>query len=194
VKVCDEVQGVSAIDFTYRGFKSKICPPYERDLDCEFCGQCVAVCPTGALTGKQWSLRGRQKDIKEVDTTCPYCGTGCSVTLHVRNNEVIRVTSKETTWNEGWLCVKGRFGYRYISSPDRLTKPLIKKDGKFEEASWQEALEYTAGRLAGIRERHGPDSIGGLSSARCTNEENYLFQKFMRATIGTNNVDHCARL
>ncbi|MEK7864427.1 MAG: 2Fe-2S iron-sulfur cluster-binding protein, partial [Nitrospirota bacterium] len=117
VKVCDEIQGVGAIDFAYRGFKSKVCPTFEKDLDCEFCGQCVAVCPTGALTGKMWQLRGRQKDIREVDTICSYCGTGCNLTLHVRQNEVIRVTSKEDKWNEGWLCVKGRFGYSFINSP-----------------------------------------------------------------------------
>jgi len=222
VKVCDEIQGVEAIDFTYRGFKSKICPTFERDLDCEFCGQCVAVCPTGALTGKMWALRGRQKDIKEVDTTCAYCGTGCNLTLHVKNNEVIRVTSKENTWNEGWLCVKGRFGYTFINSPDRLKKPLIRIAAKedtekrrlgdteknfthspihpfthsqnFREASWDEALDYVSRKLKEIKERYGPDSIAGLSSARCTTEENYLFQKFIRAAIGTNNVDHCARL
>jgi NADH dehydrogenase/NADH:ubiquinone oxidoreductase subunit G len=91
VKVCDEVQGVEAIDFAYRGFKSKVCPPYEHDLDCEFCGQCVSVCPTGALTGKMWSLKGRQKNIKQIDTVCAYCGTGCNITLHVKKNEVIRV-------------------------------------------------------------------------------------------------------
>ncbi len=207
VKVCDEVQGVEAIDFAYRGFKSKICPTFEKDLDCEFCGQCVAVCPTGALTGKMWALRGRQKDIKEVDTTCSYCGTGCNITLHVRRNEVIRVTSREDTWNEGWLCVKGRFGYSFINNPDRLKKPLIRiKDRSncssgsnglnkvFKEVSWDEALDYTSQRLKEIKEKYGHDSIAGLSSARCTNEENYLFQKFMRAAVGTNNVDHCARL
>jgi len=222
VKVCDEVQGVEAIDFTYRGFKSKICPPFEKDLDCEFCGQCVAVCPTGALTGKLWSLKGRQKDIKEVDTTCSYCGTGCNITLHVRRNQVIKVTSKEDTWNEGWLCVKGRFGYNFINSPDRLKKPLIRIKPKgetetrrhgdveknfthspihpftdspiFREATWDEALDHISAKLKEIKEKHGSDSIAGLSSARCTNEENYLFQKFMRAAIGTNNVDHCARL
>ncbi len=194
VKVCDEVQGVGAIDFAYRGFISKICPPYEEDLKCEFCGQCVAVCPTGALTGKMWSMKGRQKDIREVETVCPYCGTGCNITLHTRRNEVIRITSKPETWNEGWLCVKGRFGYEFINSPDRLKKPLVKKDGKFEEVSWDEALQYAATRLREIKEKHGADAIGGLSSARCTNEENYLFQKLIRAAIGTNNVDHCARL
>jgi len=223
VKVCDEVQGVGAIDFGYRGFNSKICTPYEKDLDCEFCGQCVSVCPTGALTGKQWAFKGRQKDVREVDTVCTYCGTGCNITLHVRRNEVIRVTSKEDTWNEGWLCVKGRFGYKFINSPDRLKRPLIRIAPKekidiaslaaslekgmsssdalnlltsqfFREASWEEALDLITERLKTIKEKDGPDSIGGLSSARCTTEENYLFQKFMRAVIGTNNVDHCARL
>ena len=216
VKVCDEIQGVGAIDFAYRGFKSKVCPTFEKDLDCEFCGQCVAVCPTGALTGKMWQLRGRQKDIREVDTICSYCGTGCNLTLHVRQNEVIRVTSKEDKWNEGWLCVKGRFGYSFINSPDRLKKPLIRitprdKSGVgsqesgvsklqtpnsklFREATWDEALDYIAAKLKEIKERSGADSIAGLSSARCTTEENYLFQKFIRAAVGTNNVDHCARL
>lgn len=209
VKVCDEVQGVGAIDFGYRGFNSKICTPFEKDLDCEFCGQCVSVCPTGALTGKQWAFKGRQKDVKEVDTVCTFCGTGCNITLHIRRNEVVRVTSKEDTWNEGWLCVKGRFGYKFINSPDRLKKPLIRIKGSkqglegsgqidplsnFREATWEEALDLIASKLKEIKERSGPDSIAGLSSARCTNEENYLFQKFMRAVIGTNNVDHCARL
>jgi len=192
VRVCSEIQGVGAIDIAYRGFNAKITPPFEKDLDCEFCGQCVAVCPTGALTAKQWALRGRQS--KEVDTTCAYCGTGCQITLHVRRNEVVRVTSKEDTWNEGWLCVKGRFGYQFIGSPDRLKTPLIRKNGSLKEATWDEALDYSVKRLKEIKEKYGPDSIGGLSSARCTNEENYLFQKFIRAVIGTNNVDHCARL
>jgi len=194
VKVCDEVQGVGAIDFAYRGFKSKICPPYEEPLNCEFCGQCMTVCPTGALTGKMWYHKGRQKDVKEVETVCAYCGTGCKIVLHTRRNEVIRVTSKPDSWNEGWLCVKGRFGYQFINSPDRLKKPLIKKNGSFEEVSWDEALGHVAERLSSIKAAHGADAIGGLSSARCTNEENYLFQKFIRAGLGTNNVDHCARL
>jgi predicted molibdopterin-dependent oxidoreductase YjgC len=193
VRICDEIQGVGAIDFAYRGFNAKICPPYERDLECEFCGQCVSVCPTGSLTGKMWAQKGRQKDITEVDTICPYCGCGCSLTLDVRGNEVIRVSSKEDTVNEGWLCPKGRFGYSFISSPDRLKTPLIKVKGKFREASWDEALDLITSKFKKIKDKYGPDLIGGLSSARCTNEENYLFQKFIRAVIGTNNVDHCAR-
>jgi predicted molibdopterin-dependent oxidoreductase YjgC len=194
VKVCDEVQGVGAIDFAYRGFNSKVCPPFEKPLDCEFCGQCVAVCPTGALTGKRWSGKGRQHTVREVQTTCAYCGTGCTLTLHVKDNEVIRVSSHAGTPNEGWLCVKGRFGYEFINSPDRLKKPMVRKNGVLEEVSWDEALDYTAKRLGEIKAEHGADAIGGLSSARCTNEDNYLFQKFIRAGIGTNNVDHCARL
>jgi predicted molibdopterin-dependent oxidoreductase YjgC len=194
VKVCDEIQGVEAIDFGYRGFKSKICTAYEEDLNCEFCGQCVAVCPTGALTGKLWAGKGRLQTTRAVDTVCPYCGTGCNITAHVKNNEIVRITSKPGTWNEGWLCVKGRFGYDFVRSPERLTTPLIKRAGRLEPATWEEALAHIADRFQEIRGRYGADAIGGLSSARCTNEENYAFQKLMRAGVGTNNVDHCARL
>lgn len=215
VRICEEIQGVGAIDFAYRGFQTKVCPPYEKDLNCEFCGQCVAVCPTSALTGRMWIQKGRQKDIREVDTVCPYCGCGCNLTLYVRRNEIIRVSSKKDTINDGWLCAKGRFGYGFVNSPARLKKPLIriapkerealgvKREesyalpltpyGLFKEVSWDEALDYIAKRLQDTKDRFGPDSIGGLSSARCTNEENYLFQKFMRAVLSTNNVDHCAR-
>jgi len=215
VRICDEIQGVGAIDFAYRGMKTKICPPFERDLDCEFCGQCVAVCPTGALTGRMWANKGRQ-NFKEVDTICPYCGCGCNITLHVWRNKVRRVSSREDTPNEGWLCAKGSFGYSFIDHRQRLKKPLIRIAPKtssevtgkhkkehasldthnsslFKEVSWDEALDYIAGRLKEVKEKHGQDAIAGLSSARCTNEENYLFQKFMRAVIGTNNIDHCAR-
>jgi predicted molibdopterin-dependent oxidoreductase YjgC len=194
VRVCREVQGVGAIEIAYRGFGAKVCPPYERDLNCEFCGQCVSLCPTGALSGKQWSGKGREKDIKKVTTVCPYCGCGCNLTLHMSRNEVIRVSSDQDTINEGWLCPKGRFGYEFINSPDLLKSPLIKKNGQLEEASWEEALQFVADKLGSIKDEHGADAIGGLSSARCTNEENYLFQKFIRACLGTNNVDHCARL
>lgn len=195
VKVCHEVQGAGAIDFAYKGFGTKVCPPFERDLNCEFCGQCVMVCPTGALVGKDWIAKGRYWKIREVDTTCPYCGVGCSIVLHVKDNAIVRVTAREDRGvNRGLLCVKGRFGYEFVSSPDRLTTPLIRKDGALTPASWDEALDYAARRLREIKEAHGPDAIAGLASARCTTEENYLFQKFMRAAVGTNNVDHCARL
>jgi predicted molibdopterin-dependent oxidoreductase YjgC len=194
VRICDEIQGVGAIDFSYRGFTAKICPPFEKDLECEFCGQCVTVCPTGALTGKMWNQKGRLQDVRKVNTICPYCGCGCNLTLHVRDNEVIRISSREDTINEGWLCPKGSFGYGFITNSDRLKKPLIREKGKLRETTWEKALEYIASKSLEIKEKYGPDSIGGLASARCSNEENYLFQKFMRAVIGTNNVDHCARL
>jgi predicted molibdopterin-dependent oxidoreductase YjgC len=193
VRVCDEIQGLGAIDVAGRGFTAKISPPFGKDLNCEFCGQCVSICPTGALIGKQSLGKGRQKDVKTVETICTYCGCGCNLTLHVSRNEVVRVTSRPDTINEGWLCVKGRYGYSFINSPDRLTTPLIKKDGAFVPASWDEAFSLIAKKLGSIKQKYGPDAIGGLSSARCTNEENYLFQKFIRAGIGTNNVDHCAR-
>jgi predicted molibdopterin-dependent oxidoreductase YjgC len=193
VRVCDEIQGLGAIDVAGRGFTAKISPPFGKDLSCEFCGQCVSICPTGALIGKQSMGKGRQKDVKAIETICTYCGCGCNLTLHVSRNEVVRVTSRPDTINEGWLCVKGRYGYSFINSPDRLMTPLIRKDGAFVPASWDEAFSLIAKKLSSIKQEHGPDAIGGLSSARCTNEENYLFQKFIRAGIGTNNVDHCAR-
>ena len=194
VKVCDEVQGVGAINFTYRGFKSKICPPFERDLDCEFCGQCMSVCPTGALTGKPWARKGRTLGMRRIRSVCGYCGVGCEIMLHVADNRVVKITSPSDAWNDGWLCVKGTFGYGFIESPERLTAPLIRKNGELQEASWEEALSLVAAKLSAIKAEFGPDAIGGLSSARCTNEENYAFQKFMRAGVGTNNIDHCARL
>ena len=194
VKVCDEVQGVGAIDYAYKGFATKICPPFERDLSCEFCGQCITVCPTGALVAKPSLGMGRQRDVRTVDTVCPYCGCGCGITYHVNQNKVIRASSREDTINEGWLCVKGRFGFSFLDSPDRLSTPLIRKNGELVAAGWDEAFHYVTDRLRSIRDRHGADAIGGLASARCTNEENYLFQKFLRAAVGTNNVDHCARL
>lgn len=195
VRVCDQVQGVQAIDFAYRGFNTKVCPPFEKDLSCEFCGQCVAVCPTGALTGKVSAGLGRQMDVKTTDTVCAYCGCGCNLTLHSAGNRVIRVDSRPDTHNQGWLCAKGRFGFEFINSADRLTTPLLRRN-KGEElrpASWEEALNFAVQRMTDIINKRGPNSLAGLASARCTNEENYAFQKFFRAAIGTNNIDHCAR-
>lgn len=195
VRVCDEVQGVNAIDFAHRGFNAKVCPPYDRDLDCEFCGQCVAICPTGALTGKVWAGEGRQKDVKMTETTCSYCGCGCNMTLHTIRDRIVRVSSRQDNHNQGWLCAKGRFGYEFVGHPDRLKTPLIRKEkgGKLEPTTWEEAFDRIAENFTEIKEQHGPDALAGLASARCTNEENYLFQKFFRTVIGTNNVDHCAR-
>jgi predicted molibdopterin-dependent oxidoreductase YjgC len=195
VRVCDEVQGVGAIGFAGRGFETKVCSPFERDLDCEFCGQCISVCPTGALSAKAWAGHPRHEGVKQTETTCAYCGCGCNVTLHTHGNEVSRITSRADNHNRGWLCVKGRFGYEFINSPDRLTTPLIRREkgGPLEPASWEEALDLVVSKFGEIKEKHGGDALAGLASARCTNEENYMFQKLFRAGFGTNNVDHCAR-
>jgi predicted molibdopterin-dependent oxidoreductase YjgC len=198
VQACNEVQVNQAIHFGYRGAKSKIIAagdrPY-RDSDCVFCGECVQACPTGALVEKEARHAVRPWETRRVRTTCTYCGVGCQTELQVKENRVVKVTGVPgAAPNFGSLCVKGRFGFDFIASPERLTAPLIKEDGSFRQASWEEALDRVARRLTEIKAAHGPDSIGVLTSARITNEENYIAQKFTRAVIGTNNIDHCARL
>ncbi len=130
-----------------------------------------------------------------VATTCPYCGVGCQVNLHLHQDMIYKVTGRfDSPVNRGNLCVKGRFGVDFVHAPDRLTQPLVRADGELRPASWDEAMMKVASRLRETRDLHGPDSIGFLVSAKCTNEENYLLQKVARGLIGTNNVDHCARL
>ena len=190
---CKEIKGIGALDMqtTPDGFRELA---VNTDT-CVSCGECLQVCPTGALTENVSRMKGRSFLVKKVPTTCSYCGCGCQINLNVLNNQVVSVTGRDDPGvNQGSLCVKGRFGYEFIASDQRLKTPLIKKNGKFEEASWDEALDLVAKKFTHIKNENGPDAIGGLSSARCTNEDNYLFQKFMRAVIGTNNVDHCARL
>jgi predicted molibdopterin-dependent oxidoreductase YjgC len=193
VTACREIKGIGAIDIQGNGYGAQVAV---IDADkCQSCGECLAVCPTGALTENLSRYKGRPWLVKRVPTTCTYCGCGCQLELNVQNNRVIGVTTQEGKGvNRGSLCVKGRFGYEFIGNDERLTTPLIKKDGEFRAASWDDALKLVVERFSAIKAKHGPDAIAGLSSARCTNEENYLFQKFMRAVIGTNNVDHCARL
>ena len=132
---------------------------------------------------------------RTIATTCPYCGVGCQVDLHVRDDLIYRVGGRfDSPVNRGNLCVKGRFGTDFVHAPDRLAQPLVRAEGKLQPASWDAALDLTARRLLDIRRKSGPDSIGFLVSAKCTNEENYLLQKIARGIIGTNNIDHCARL
>lgn len=198
VQACNEVQVNRAISFGYRGKDGKIVAAGDRvlkDSDCVFCGECVQACPVGALVEKEARYRWRPWEAEKVRTTCSYCGVGCQMDLHVKDNTVLKVTgAADVAPNYGSLCVKGRFGYKFIDSPERITSPLIKENGEFRKASWDEALDLVARRFTETRDAHGPDSIGVLTSARITNEDNYIAQKFTRAVLKTNNIDHCARL
>ncbi len=193
VTACQEIKSIGALEM-------KPTPDGYNQLSvntetCVSCGECLQVCPTGALTENISRFKGRSFLVKKVPTTCSYCGCGCQINLNVLDNQIVTVTGRDDPGiNQGSLCVKGRFGYEFISSDQRLKMPLIKKDGKFVEVGWDEALDIVATKFNQIKNINGPDAVGGLASARCTNEDNYLFQKFMRAVIGTNNVDHCARL
>ena len=200
VKACREIQVNNAIEFREAadGAFEKIVAGDDKplaDSDCVFCGECVQACPVGALVYKNTRFDARPWETRKVRTTCAYCGVGCQIHLHVKDNRVMKVTGVEDSApNYGSLCVKGRFGYDFIASEERLTKPMIKENGKFREAEWDEAIKYVAERLSAIKSQSGPDSIGVLTSARVTNEENYLAHKFARAVLKTNNIDHCARL
>lgn len=197
VRACNERQVNQAISIGYRGHRNKIVAKADKtyiESDCVFCGECVQACPVGALLDKAAIGKGRPWELRTVRTTCPYCGVGCQIDLHVKGGRIIKVTGAPLLPNEGRLCIKGRFGLGFVHHPDRLATPLIRKNGELQPASWEEALDLVANRLKEIKEKYGPQTIGGWCSARITNEENYLFQKFMRAVIGSNHVDHCARL
>ena len=204
IRVDNDVQCSDAIDFVNRGFDARVGAALKRDLgsddsSCVFCGQCVGICPTGALEFKPFIEGANKNYLENTETTCGYCGVGCKLDLKTADNKVVKVDSvfRDDIPNpSGETCVKGRYGYEFIDDPDRLTKPLIKDEetGEFEEVSWEKALSYTADNFSRIKDEHGPDALAGLTSARCSNEENFLMQKFMRAVMGTHTVDHCARL
>lgn len=198
VRACGEIQAHHVLGIAARGDRSVVIADDGRTLGestCVSCGECVAYCPTGALIEKVPVRQPGSGPLKAVTTICPYCGCGCQLDLHVQDGRVISVASNfDGPANKGSLCAKGRFGYQFIHSPDRLTTPLIRERSGFREASWEEALDLVAARIRGIVARHGADAVGVVASAKATNEENYLLQKLARGAIGTNNVDHCARL
>ncbi len=198
VQACNEVQVNQAIHYGYRGAATKIiaaCDRAYKDSDCVFCGECVQTCPVGALVEKDARYRVRPWEAQKVRTTCSYCGVGCQIYLHVIDGKVVKVTGVEEFGpNYGSLCVKGRFGFDFINSPERLTTPLIKENGQHREASWDEALDLVAEKFSSIKSEYGSDALAVLTSARISNEENYIAQKFARAVLKTNSVDHCARL
>jgi NADH-quinone oxidoreductase chain G len=191
-RVCEEVVGVSEISFVSRGFKTRIGTDFDRVLDCEFCGECVNICPVGALNDKLFKYKARSWELARTNTICSYCSTGCAITLGVKSNRIYRVIGDDGIGaNRGSLCAKGRFGYGYVSSPERMNSPLVRKGAEgLVRATWEEALGKIVEGLSAAKQKYGPDAIGGICSDRLTNEEAYLFQKFLRAVIGTNNIDH----
>jgi predicted molibdopterin-dependent oxidoreductase YjgC len=227
VRACNTINGVEAIGIVYRGFNAKIAFGMDstmEDSPCEFCGSCVEVCPVGALWPKMSLGKGRPWQMRQVETICSYCGVGCKLILHVRGNQIVKVTGGQGAANHGFTCVKGRFGYDYVNHPDRLSKPLVrryllegepKQDAKrntqrasggnghdairntqydFVETSWDTALDLVTKKLVETKKAAGGDAFVMLCSARCTNEENYLAMKLTRQVLQTHNIDHCARL
>ena len=196
VRACDEIQGSFVLTMSGRGFESRITTDNDMlfgDSSCVSCGACAHTCPTDAISDVFQSKS--VKVDKKVRTTCSYCGVGCNLETSVKDGKVVAIdTPKETEVNAGHTCIKGRYAFGFYDHPDRLRSPLIKKNGKFEEASWDDAYKYIKQKLEKIKNESGPDAIAGISSARCTNEENYVFQKMIRAAIGTNNIDCCARI
>lgn len=196
VRACDEIQGEFVLGIEGRGFASKIIKGGNLSFDesaCVSCGACAQTCPTSAISDvfESKSVQAEEK----IRTICSYCGVGCNLEVSVKNNEVLSIRApNDAEVNQGHTCLKGRYAWRFYNHPDRLTSPLIKKNGEFVKASWEEAYSLIESKLGQLKQTYGGDSIAGISSARCTNEENYLMQKLLRAVINTNNIDCCARV
>jgi len=201
VAACNNNVMHQVLGVAYRGCESVIVCDDDKPMGestCVQCGECVQICPVGALTYKTAKGKGKSWEVDNKKVICPYCGVGCTIDVGIRDNKVLYANGTEDRYDEqvnrAMLCVKGRFGLDYVNSPDRLTTPLIRRDGKLVEASWDEALDFAADKLKKIKTEHGPGALGCFSSAKCSNEENYAMMRFARGVIGTNNVDHCARL
>lgn len=195
VSACKEIEGIGAIDFQNRGFKTVIGTAFDRPLECSFCGGCVAVCPTGAWQDRTLGFKGRPWEFTSTQTICPYCAVGCTIVVNTKMESVRRIISNDRLGiNEGNLCIKGRFGHEFIHSPERIKTPLIRKNGELYPASWNDAIDYAAKRFRQIIDEHGGKSAGGIGSEKSTNEDNYLFQKFCRSILGTNNIDNLSNI
>jgi formate dehydrogenase alpha subunit len=197
IKACDEIQGKAVLSFVQRGINTYVNAGFGdwRNSECDGCGECVQSCPTEALIEKPLVERVRAIDVgRRVKTTCGYCGVGCQLDVWVKDDRIVKIKGYDEVPNKGRLCVKGRFGYEFARHPKRLTKPLIKKNGSFVESDWDEALDLVSKTFSQIKTEYGSEALTGLASAKCTNEDNYVFQKFIRSVFGTNSVDHCARL
>ena len=196
VRVCDEIQGQFVLSTAGRGFNSRIVKDNDLmfgDSSCVSCGVCADTCPTAAISDIFQSKSNQAE--KRVRTVCSYCGVGCNLEVAVKDNKVMSINAaRDAQVNQGHACLKGRYAFRFYNHPDRLRSPMIKRDGEFEQVSWDEAYDFIAEKLTTIKSEFGPDAIAGISSSRCTNEENFLMQKFIRSVCGTNNIDCCARV
>ena len=189
VRICDEVQGVGELSFSKRGIKTLIDTDFHRPLQCEFCGQCMDTCPVGAITSNCFDYTVKVWELKEATTPCPYCACGCSLTIGSKNGEIRRVFSDpEKGSSNGNLCVKGRFGWDVVDHPERIKTPLLRANGTFREASWEEALRYVAQKLETIKDQYGPEAIAGIASSRLTNEEYHLLNILFRNALGTSQI------
>ncbi len=191
VRACDEGMDVKALGVGSRGVQSVILPNKPGELACEECGMCIDICPVGALTSGTYRYQTRPWEMTYFPTPCAHCSNGCKTTLSVRNNEILRANNRDHSgFNGEFLCAKGRFGFDFTSNPERIRQPLVRRNGKLESASWEDALEEVARRLKQVHKNHGPSAIGVIGSNHTTNEENYLLNRFARVTLGTNNIDH----
>lgn len=196
VRACDEIQGEFVLGVAGRGFDARIIAGNDVNFeqsDCVSCGACAHTCPTAAISDKFQSKSVEAN--KKVRTVCSYCGVGCNLEVSVKNDEILSIRApNDAEVNQGHTCLKGRYAWRFYNHPERLNTPLVRKNGELQPASWDEAYQYLAEKLLAIKAQHGSDAIAGISSSRCTNEENYLMQKMIRVALGTNNIDCCARV